>query len=156
MFSWPNTSWYQLSSRSRTFEITTATEHRAERAVTRSGLFFTFCAKIPNSTHRRNLCQSSRRTPRKNRQSPIRCVVPMTLVQIAIQFCFTDSETTLEDKVRFINSINSSANIFACGLMKSRNAFGTAFELQRPRRPSKNSWRSPSSSKDLNVHHNAR
>src|SRR6267154_5457265 len=156
MLSWPDTSWYQFSSRSRTFEITAETEHCAERAVTRSGLFVNFCAKIPNSTHRRNLCQSSRRTRRKNRQSPKRCVVRMTLVQIVIRFCFTDSETRLDDKVRFINSANSFAKILAFGLMKSRKAFGTALELQRPIRPSKNSCSSPSSSKDLNVHNNAR
>ena len=59
--------------------------------------------------------------------------------QIVIRFCFTNSETRLDDKVQFINSINSFDNIFLCSLMKSCKASGTAFELQRPRRPSENS-----------------
>ena len=152
LFSWPNTSSYQFPSRSRTFEITTEAEHCAKRAVTRSWLVFAFfCAKIPNSTHRRNPCQSPRRTRLKNRQSPKRCIVSMSSMQTVIRLCFTDSETRLDDNVRSMNFINPSSNICANGLMKSRRAFGIASELQRPIRPSKNSWSSPSPSKEWNI-----
>jgi hypothetical protein len=156
MFSWPNTSLYQFSSRSRTFEITAATEHRAERAVTRSGLFISFWAK--RRIQRIAEIYANLRGERDVKTTNLRkrCVVLLRSEQKVLQFCFTDSEARLDDKVRFVNLINSLDNISACGLMKSRKAFGTSVELQRPGMPSKNSWSSPSSFIDLNVHNNAR
>src|SRR5258708_4093827 len=135
--------------------MTAATAHCAQKAVTRLGLFVIPCEKVPNSMHRRNLSQPSRTTRLKKLQSPIRPVALITFVQIVTRRCFRDSEIRLDDKVRSINPISSFDNGLLFGSMKSLSAFPAAFELQRPGRPSKNCWSSPSSSKDSNVHNSA-
>jgi hypothetical protein len=106
--------------------------------------------------HRRNLCQSPRRTRRKVHQGPRRDVASTTLVQIIIRRCFTKSWTRLDDKVRFINPINALDSFLSFGLMKPCWVFVVASRsaLQSAGMPSKNSSSSLSSSKDSNVHNN--